>query len=212
MNKRTKGALAMVLAGAVTFSVTNSLLVDLSPKRLTKEIASTISGDPKKGDIISKAEKAVKNQTPTTNVKEDHSELTQDITSLQVAVKRENNSDIKASNLDTKKLSSSTTTNPTSTNETTSTIRTTSTKAPTTTTASVPKATKPTGSTATTVATTIRATSSKAPTTTTAPVPTANKPTNSSTSTTNRGQETSQTAKEKAASHREQKENNGKKL
>lgn len=48
MNKLTKGAFAMVLAGAVTFSVTNALLVHPVSKRLAKETAFTITGDQKK--------------------------------------------------------------------------------------------------------------------------------------------------------------------
>lgn len=48
MNTITKGAIAMVLAGSVTFSVAHTLLGDQSTIRLAEENAATISGDPKK--------------------------------------------------------------------------------------------------------------------------------------------------------------------
>jgi hypothetical protein len=40
MNKRIKGALAMVLAGAVTFSVTNNLLGDQAIKKIRKKVTT----------------------------------------------------------------------------------------------------------------------------------------------------------------------------
>ncbi len=59
MNKRTKGALAMVLAESITFSVTNALLGDQSSKRLVEEKALTTSENPKKSDVINQLEKTV---------------------------------------------------------------------------------------------------------------------------------------------------------
>lgn len=224
MNKLTKGAFAMVLAGSVTFSVTNALLADQPLKRLAKAIALPVSGDQKKAEVISKAEKTMKEQTPTTNVKDGQTKLSHN----QVAYKNINKSviAIKANKQNTIKLSKSTTTIGASTNEAT--------------TAKI--ASKPTGTTTkrkttTTVATTKPATSAKAPTTTkpvtSAKVPTATKPTTgakapttakpatkptgsntktATTTTTNRGQQVSQEAKEKAASNRIQKENNVNKM
>jgi hypothetical protein len=248
MNKLTKGAFAMVLAGSVTFSVTNALLADQPLKRLTKAIALPVSGDQKKADVISKAEKTMKEQTPTTNVKDGQTKLSHN----QVAYKNINKSviAIKANKQNTIKLRKSTTTNVASTKEattatiaskptgtttkrkTTTTVATTkpatNAKAPTTTkpatNAKAPTTTKPATS-AKAPTTTKPTTSAKAPTTakpaTSTKVPTttkpATKPTGSNTktettTTTNRGQQVSQEAKEKAASHREQKENNVNKM
>lgn len=214
MNTLTKGALAMVLAGSVTFSVTNALLVDPSSKRLTEENALTVTGDQNEGDKITKAEKTVKDQTPTTNVEDSETKLSHDIPASQVTFKNKNQNDMAVDPIqqNTKKSSKRIATNPASINETTTTTstatttRTTSIKAPTTTTAS-----KPTGTTETSVATTPApttkpATSTKAPATTTTSAPGTN------TTITNRGQEVSQAAKEKAASNRDKKENNGKNL
>jgi hypothetical protein len=260
MNKLTKGAFAMVLAGSVTFSVTNALLADQPLKRLTKAIALPVSGDQKKADVISKAEKTMKEQTPTTNVKDGQTKLSH----KQVAYKNITKPviAIKANKQNTIKLSKSTTTIGASTDEattatiaskptetttkrkTTTTVATTkpatNAKAPTTTkpatNAKAPTTTKPATSakapTTTKPATSVKAptttkltTSAKAPTTTkpatSAKAPTitkpATKPTGSNTktettTTTNRGQQVSQEAKEKAASHREQKENNVNKM
>jgi hypothetical protein len=222
MNTLTKGALPMILAGAVTFSVTNALLVHHTSKRLTEENALTISGKEKKAGVISQAEKKVKDQPQTTNVKDGKTKLSHNIAALQVAFKNRNKSDmdIKANKQNTKKLSKSTTTNLASTNETTAkTIRTTSAKATTTTTASTPTGTNPKSAATTIVATTIPATSAKAATTTSAPTPTETNTTSAptptgtnTTSATNRGQQVSLAAKEKASSPQKQKENNGKKM
>ncbi|MFL6555217.1 MAG: hypothetical protein ACJ8MO_03775, partial [Bacillus sp. (in: firmicutes)] len=84
MNKITKGAFAMVLAGSVTFSVANALLVKTTPKRLTEVSALTISGDQKLVDVIKPAEKKAIDQSPTANVKD------QGITAIQVSLKNSN--------------------------------------------------------------------------------------------------------------------------
>lgn len=68
MNKRTRGAFAMVLAGAVTFSAANALLATPTVKRLVKEHALTITSDYKKQDIISQTDKTAKDQTSPTNL------------------------------------------------------------------------------------------------------------------------------------------------
>ncbi|MEH7504442.1 hypothetical protein V7152_20915 [Neobacillus drentensis] len=204
MNKITKGALAMVLAGAVTFSVANALLAEQPLKRLTKEIAFPISADRKKADVVNQAEKKVKVQTPTTNVK-DH-----DIAAIQVSLKNSNMAKA-AIQTDREKTSDrNTTTTPVATTKPEK-----STKAPTTTkpvtSSKAPTTTKPvTSSKAPT--TTKPATSPKPPTTTTVTKPTGSNTNSATKTTTNRGQQVSQEAKEKAAIQRDIKENNGKKM
>ncbi|HWO97599.1 MAG TPA: hypothetical protein VNM45_14960 [Bacillus sp. (in: firmicutes)] len=251
MKTVTKGALAMVLAGSVTFAVTNVLLGDQISKRLTEESALPMSGDQKKADDISQAEKTVKDQTPTTNVKDGQTKPSHDVPAFQEASENRNKIDTAAASTqqDTKKFSKSHTTNLVSTNKTTTTTPAvatrpvtstkapaattapkpkgtstanatptpaaptrpvTSTKAPPTTTAPKPTETNTTNTTATPAAPTRPATSAKAPATTTAPKPTGTN--TASTPTTNRGQQVSQAAKEKAASHQDEKENNGKKM
>ncbi|WP_374721403.1 hypothetical protein [Peribacillus tepidiphilus] len=227
MKKLTKGALAMVLAGSFTFSVTNALLVNQSSKKFTEENASTISGDPKKTGIISKAEKTVKDHTPTTNVKDGQTKLSHDIPAFQESLKNRNKSDmaIAAIQQNRKKFSKRTTTNPANTDTATTTkpaataISSTRAKAPTTTTTPVTTGTNTTNVTTTPVATTIPSTSTKAPTATTTPTATGTntttsttKTTSTTTKTTNRGQQVSQAAKEKAASHEDKKDKNGKKI
>ncbi len=192
MNKLTKGALAMVLAGAVTFSVANALLAEQPLKRLTKEIAFPISAVRKKADVVNQAEKKVKVQTPTTNVK-DH-----DIATIQVSLKNSNMAKA-AIQTDREKTSDrNTTTMPVAT---TKPVK--STKAPTTTkpvtSSKAPTTTKP-------------ATSTKPPTTTTVTKPTGSNTNSATKTTTNRGQQVSQEAKEKAAIRKNNKENNGKKM
>lgn len=214
MNTLTKGALAMVLAGSVTFSVTNALLVEPSSKRFTEENALTVTGDQNEGDKITQAEKTVKDQTTTANVKENETKISDDIPASQVTFKNSNQNDMAVDSMqqNTKKSSKRIATNPASTNESTTTtsaattIRTTSIKAPTTTTASKPSGTNETSVATTPAPTTKPATSTKAPATTTKSAPGTN------TTKINRGQEVSQAAKEKAASNRDKKENNGKNL
>ena len=212
----------MVLAGSVTFAVTNALLVDESSKRFTEENALTVTGDQNEGDKISKAEKTVKDQTPKTNVKDNETKFSRDIPASKVTVKNRSQNDMAVDSMqqNTKKSSKRIASKPASINETktttktstATTIRTTSIKAPTTTTAS-----KPSGTNETSVATTPAPTTKPVPTTkpatsTKAPVPatTTTSTPGTNTTKTNRGQEVSQAAKEKGASNREKKENNGK--
>lgn len=224
MIKITKGALAMVLAGSVTFSVANALLGDQPLKRLTKEIAVPISADRKKADVINPAEKKDQDQTPTANVK-DH-----DIAVIQVSLKNRNTNDtaVTAVQQNREKSSDRTTTNTANPSETkttkpvATTIPVKSTKAPTTTRKPTITKTAVTKSTTKPAAPTIPATSSKAPPTTTTPTATktktsttttkTNTTTSATTTKTNRGQQVSQAAKEKAASRSDKKENNGKKM
>ncbi|MGG3562085.1 hypothetical protein ABES03_10825 [Neobacillus rhizosphaerae] len=189
MKKLTKGALTMVLAGAVTFSVTNALLATPPAKQLKEKIASTITGDRKITDVTK--EKTVEVQTPTTNVKDRQTKISHNIDSFQVALKNRNKSDrfIAANQPNTKESI----TNPAKANATT----TTTPAAPT-----IP---------ATSTKTTTPTNTSMTPTSTTTPTTTgANTP--STTTPSNYGQEVSQAAKEKAASRQDKKENNGKKM
>ncbi len=229
----TKGALAMILAGAVTFSVTNSLLVDQSSKLLMKENALRIFEDREKEGIISQAEKTVKDQTPTMDVQKGQTKLSNDSpNNTAIESKNMSNMDQAASQQNTKVLKTSTTTNLASTNETiittpavttkpktsvkssTTTQRETgTTSGPTTTTAEATPETSerptPTVSKPTAAAAETKPKTSKKETTTTTPPKKTNQ--NSElTTTTNRGQEVSQSAKEKAANQIDEKENNEK--
>ncbi|MBT2722784.1 hypothetical protein [Bacillus sp. ISL-46] len=222
MIKITKGALAMVLAGSVTFSVANALLGDQPLKRLTKEMALPISADRKKADVINPAEKKDKPQTPAANVK-DH-----DIAAIRDSLKNRNTNDtaVTAVQQNRGKSSDRTTTNPANPSETKTTtpvatsIPVKSTKAPTTTRKPTTTRTAATRSTTKPAAPTAPATSVKAPPTTTTPTATktsttttkTNTTTSATTTKTNRGQQVSQAAKEKAVSRSDKKENNGKKM
>ncbi|SMQ84876.1 hypothetical protein SAMN05444673_6138 [Bacillus sp. OV166] len=219
MIKITKGALAMVLAGSVTFSVANALLGQ-PIKQLTKEIALPISADRKKADVINPAEKKDKPQTPAANVK--------DRPVFKVSLKNRNTNDtaVAAVQQNREKSSDRTTTsvaNPrgtTTTKPVAKTIPVKSTKAPTTTSKSTTTRTAAIRTTTKPAAPTIPATSAKAPTTATTPTTSktsttttkTNKTTSATTTKTNRGQQVSQAAKEKAASQSNKKENNGKKM
>ena len=226
MKKMTKGALAMVLAGSVTFSIANGLLAEQPLKRLAKEIALPISADREKANAINQAEK--KDQTPSTNLKDNEIAVTQ-------GALKNNQPAGKAVQVNTKKLSYKTTTNVTPTPVAT-TVSVKSTKAPITMTTPTKSstATKPrtnTTSASTKTATTAKPTTSTNPATTTKPATSTNsatttKPATSakpSTSTaaksnskaaaaattkTNHGQQVSQAAKERAASRKAAKENN----
>jgi len=229
MIKITKGAIAMVLAGSVTFSAANALLGQ-PIKRLTKEMAIPISADRKKADVINPAEKKDKPQTPAANVK--------DRPVIQVSLKNRNTNDMEVAAIqqNIEKSSSRTTTSSANTNVKTTTkpaatpIPVKSTKAPTTTSKSTTTrtatTTRPTASATTrpaasattrpaASATTKPATSTKAPTTTSKPAtttPTKTTTTTATTTKTNRGQQVAQEAKETAESRRDTKENNGKKM
>jgi len=175
----------MVLAGAVTFSITNAILVDQSSKHLAEESALTISVDPKKANVTN--EKTVTDQAPTTNEKAEPA--------MHEAIENENKSDrTKAviqqnANKSTEAMSISpakVTTSPAPVNKNVTT-------------------------TATPVSATIPATSPKAPTTTT-PTSTGTNTTSPTQTTINNGQQVSQDAKEKAAIRQDNKGNNGKNM
>jgi hypothetical protein len=206
MNTITKGAIAMVLAGSITFSVANTLLGDQSSIRLAEEHASTISGDPKKADIINQAEKAVKDQTPASKGKD------QEIAALKVA---SNNSEMYIATIQQNSSSKNNTTNPSDTNKiitatpAVTTITSTSVKEPTTTTTTSTTL----GSNATSVTTNPETTKpASIPKTAAPPTKTETNATSTSSTETNRGQQVSQAAKEKAENQRELKENKGKNM
>jgi hypothetical protein len=226
MIKITKGAIAMVLAGSVTFSAANALLGQ-PIKRLTKEMAIPISADRKKADVINPAEKKDKPQTPAANVK--------DRPVIQVSLKNRNTNDMEVAAIqqNIEKSSSRTTTSSANTNVKTTTkpaatpIPIKSTKAPTTTskftttrtaTTTRPAAsattrpaasatTRPTASATTrpaasattrpaASATTKPATSTKAPTTTSKPATTTPTKTTTTTATTTKTNRGQQVAQE----------------
>ncbi|MDF2787160.1 MAG: hypothetical protein K0S80_258 [Neobacillus sp.] len=188
MNTLTKGALSMVLAGSVTFSVANTLLGDQSYIRLAEENASTIAEDPKKADIINQAEKTVKDQTPATNGTAEQPILASNDAPIQVALNNQTESVVATATIpqNNKELTEGTTPKPIHTNQTT----TSTPSAPSTPVPSLPTTPVP------------------------APAPVPAPPTttgNNDTSAANYGQEVAQEAKEKADSHQENKGNNGKK-
>jgi|GEM_PF-2796060 len=161
MNKLTKGALAMVLAGSVTFSIANVLLVDQSSKRLIKEKDLTISEVPKRSDVINQGEKTAKDQTSATNVKDVQTKPSHNTAAFQAAIKNRSESDttLVASHQNTERSTGKTITNSANTNTAITTMSAaTRGKEATTTTTSTTTATN--------------ATRAKAPTTTTAPAKT----------------------------------------
>lgn len=202
MKKLSRGAFSMVLAGAVTFSVTNALLVE----RLVKEHSLIIYGDQIKSDVTK--EKMTKDQTPKTNVEDGHNKLSDNIADSQAALKKSNDRDmaLAAIQQNTKKSTNVVSTSAANENAatTTSASTVTSAKAP---------AAKPIVTAA--PAKTAAPTQTAAPTVTAKPAQ-STKPkttgTSAATTTTNNGHEVSQAAKEKAESRQDNKENNGKKM
>lgn len=174
----------MVLAGAVTFSVTNALLIDQSSKNVADETAITISEDEKKAGVTN--EKAVEDQAPTPNDK-----------AIQGAIENNNKSDMTEAVVqeNTKKTTEATTIKPANVNTSTTPVnKNVTTAAP--------------------VTATIPAPSPKAPTTTSTPAPTTTgaNTTGATKPTINNGQQVSLDAKEKAAIRQDNKENNGKNM
>ncbi|RID89139.1 hypothetical protein D1953_00780 [Peribacillus asahii] len=174
MNKLTKGALAMVLAGSVTFSIANVLLVDQSSKRLIKEKDLTISEVPKRSDVINQGEKTAKDQTSATNVKDVQTKPSHNTAAFQAAIKNRSESDttLVASHQNTERSTGKTITNSANTNTAITTMSAaTRGKEATTTTTSTTTATNATRAKAPT-ATRTNTAGAKAPTTTTAPAKT----------------------------------------
>ncbi|WP_162990091.1 hypothetical protein [Mesobacillus foraminis] len=117
MSTRTKGALAMVLAGAVTFSISAALLVEESTKELIKRSASALNDNLKKTDMISGAEKTVNAQTPAVNDNKDvQTKLSSNPSALEKVPDNKNTSDAAIALVDenTKNVSKKTAENPAS--------------------------------------------------------------------------------------------------
>jgi hypothetical protein len=214
MSTLSKGALGMVFAGAVTFSATNALLVDQISILLTKENPISLFGHQDKADVISKAEKAVKDQTSRTKVKDDQTKISHENpastneTTTTTNVTTKPSTSIKAPMKTTASASTGTNKTSAATRPAVKTKPQESAKASKTTTASSPTETTTTSGDTVPVATTKPSTSAEPQKTTTAPSSIGN----AATETTNHGQQVSEAAKEKAASNQDQKENNGKKM
>ncbi|WP_391559750.1 hypothetical protein [Robertmurraya sp.] len=199
MGSITKGALAMVLAGSVTFSVTNALLIDQSSKRINEENTLTVR-NPIRADVIRQLDKTVQDQLITTNEKEVQTTVSNDTDTFQVAVNNTNKNDsvIEATQQNTKKINISTTPTPASTSE-----------ARTTTTASKPKGTNTLRSTAAPTESKTETSIEEQPKTI-AETPTGTDTTITTNKTNNRGLQVSESAKEKSESQSYKKEGNRK--
>jgi hypothetical protein len=196
----------MVLVGSITFSVTNALLADHSGMLSTQGNAFTNSGHHKTANGSNQADKKVKDQTPTTDVKNVQTTLTDNTSAPQVVSKNNNKNeqDIDISQKNTTKISApSTTANTTApvTNRAPATITAPATIiAPITNTALAVKTAVTTSTTANSNSTANGASSTKSAA---AAVPTpSTAPTTTTTATTNHGQQVSQAAKEKAANRK----------
>jgi hypothetical protein len=200
MKKLSKGAISMVLAGAVTFSVTNALLVE----RLAAEHSLIIFGDQRKADVTQK--KMEKNQTLETNVNDGQKKqkLSDKMAASQVAVNKKNESDmakeaIHSNNENTTKADNK---------NTTTTITTVAATRPVT---SVKTPKTPPTVPATPGQTSIP-TQTASPTQTDPPTKPGITKTSASKGINNNGQEVSEAAKEEAESRQDNKKNNGKKM
>jgi hypothetical protein len=188
MNKLTKGALTMVLAGSVTFSVTNALLAVHSSKRLAKANSLINSVDKEIAENIN-PKKLVKDQMPTTEVKDVKTTLSHKIDTLQAEPKNGNKNDTVevANQQNIEKYTKRTLIIPTRTDTTTTTIHAAT--------------TLPTPSTKV----------SKTPITTPTTTPVITN-TSTITTTTNHGKLVSQVVKTNALSRQDKKESKGKKI
>lgn len=217
MNKLTKGAIAMVLMGSVTFSITNALFADHSSKRIAEANAAIRSGDQKKADHkdlsskrlaeantlsnfgnqktaddINQADKSVQDQTPTTDVKDLQTTASHKIAAVHEVLKNGSNSGIAVAAIGKSSTANS---------DRTTTVKTTA-----------PATNTKTNSNSTATETT-STNSANAPTTTTTAPGQSKKTTGtpgktaSTTAANNHGKQVSQAAKEKAASHQDKKGN-----
>jgi DNA primase len=209
MNKRAKGAFAMVLAGSVTFSVINALLDDQPSKQIAKAIAATISEHQKKADVLKQAEKTVKDQAQATYVKDEQTKLSPNVSAYQADIQQNREKSPERTTTNSADLDTTTTTTSAAT-----TFIATSIKAPETTTTTIPTTTgtNTTSKASTTTSPPATGTNTTSKSTTTKPTTTGSSATNQTTTpttTTNHGQQVSQTVK---ASHQDKKVNNGKKF
>ncbi|MBM7618839.1 hypothetical protein JOC95_000681 [Bacillus tianshenii] len=212
MKKLSRGAFSMVLAGAVTFSVTNALLVE----HIAGDHALNIFGKDLKADVISELKE--KNQTQATNgeVGQNNQKPSDTTAAPQTASK---NDDVAVADTQKENPTNEVEANPTKKNVSTSDATVTSTNAPTKTPAATteprvtgepPVTTTPPVKTAQPV--TAKPAEPAKPVQTTIPKTTGNSTNNAATTITNNGQDVSQAAKEKAETRQENKENNGKKM
>ncbi|MCQ6280098.1 hypothetical protein [Bacillus sp. EB600] len=207
MNKLTKGALSMVLVGSITFSVTNALLADHSSMLSTQGNTFINSGHHKTANGSNQAEKIVKDQTPTTDVKDVQTTLPDNHSAPQAVSKNENksNQDINVNEKNTTTIrTASPTVNTTATATNTAPVNSI---APITNTApatGIVPVTNPAPAMKIAVTT---STTSKSNSTSTGASSTksaaATAPTTTTTTTNNHGQQVSQAAKEKAAGRKE---------
>lgn len=200
MKKATKGALAMVLVGSVTFSVTNALLVDHSTKKVAQIHTSTHSGVQKTASDTNQTEKIVKAQPSITEV--NHIQTTDSLNHEALQTDSNNgNTSYSTNDRPSTAVQKQTTTENSPSTTAKSPAPIINTEAPLTT----AKGTTSTNTTATPVPATnpnptaTGAASSKASTTT------AQKTSKTTTSPLNYGQEVSQTAKANGASHQNKK-------
>ena len=204
MNKLTKGAIAMVLMGSVTFSITNAFVADHSSKRPAEANAAIKSEDQNKAghrDHSSKQlaeantlssgnqKKSVQDQTQTTDVKDVQTTTSHKIAAVHEVLKNGSNSGVAVA-----AIAKSTTAN----SDRTTTVKTTA------------PATNTKTNTNSTVTETASTNSTAAPTPTTS-ASGQTKKTTTTTAANYHGKQVSQAAKERAASHQAKKEHKAKK-
>jgi hypothetical protein len=200
LNKATIGALAMVLVGSVTFSFTNSLLTAHSTKKRVQTNSTTKFGDQKLVDGTTQSNKTVTVSSPTPNGSNIQTEqsLKTSVNQAEFNNGNRNEQPITVSPNNTVKISSPTPSSSTTASTLIATPKTNTSSAGTT-------STKPT---ATSVPTTNQNTAQTS-TTSNVPETTPAQPTLATTSTTtNRGQQVAQAAKEKAVSQQDKKVTN----
>lgn len=218
MNSLTKGSLAMVLAGSVTFSLANALFIDHSSTRVLKEKPLAISRDLKSEDV-SLGEKKTKIQGPTASEKHGQTNPSRGhLISNTVSNSSNKTGNDVAIQQNTKISNENTTTNPKNGEKPTTkplavkkTVIETVEKPQKVMTSTMPPRTNTTSKTTSPNTNPAPVTSNKETTETTIQTPT-NPGKTSQTTSVNHGQQIAQDAKEKAVSHRKQKEDSGKKM
>lgn len=195
MNKAAIGALAMVLVGSVTFSLTNTLLTDHSTKKRMQTHNTTILADQKSVDESNQTDKTATEPTPAPDEK---NVQTADSLLASVTQVESNNGNASEQPAAVNQNNTVQVSSPApSPNTTASTIPTT------------PKTNTPSaGTTSTAPAVTPAPTTNQNPapasTTSNAPVTAPAQATSTNTTTINHGQQVSQAAKEKGAAASQQ--------
>jgi hypothetical protein len=190
----------MVLVGAVTFSVTNSLLADDTINRKDQANESTIANKLNTNNSINHTEKKLNNQS-TKAVEDNNKNVIKEPLPIRSINKSEPTSSSKIS------LHTQTSSNKTNTQTQIRKTSTTTAAANTTTTSSKPITNQKTITNTNKTTTASQSTSKTTATATATPTPSA-APT---TATTNHGKQVSQDAREKAVNRKVQQVNNGKK-